>query len=93
MPEIDTLLDALARAPAPARLARLDADVLARLDRPQANAKSRLGLTALLVAAGAIGLIGGGLAPRPATAQPPLDPFGLVAALTPATLLVGVESR
>lgn len=93
MPEIDTLLDALAGAPAPARLARLDADVLARIDSPQAKPESRLGLTALLVVAATIGLIGGGLAPRPATAQPPLAPFQSVTALTPAALLAGVESK
>ena len=87
--DLDALLDLLANAPTPARLAGVSDGVLARIeaDTLAARAGSRVGIAAT-IAALLFGVIGALTFPSAAPAAP-LSPFGVSAALAPSTLLDG----
>lgn len=89
MEDLDALLGRLARAPAPASLDGLEAQVLARIAMPPV-VRVGIGMSALAVAAAlVIGIFGAAVPARQAGAASPLFPLGPVSPLAPSTLLVG----
>lgn len=88
MTDLDDLLERLARAPVPARLATMEAEMLARIAALPTGAAagigSGIGMLAIVIAAG-LGVVGATVPAAPAHATP----FGMTDALAPSTLLAG----
>lgn len=87
MDDIDEALARLARAPVPTALDGLEARVLAQIATPPAS-RAGLGMSAIMVAALAIGVIGAGFPASPSPASS-LSPLGVSSPFAPSTLLAG----
>ena len=88
MDELDRALGRLRAAPAPDRLAQIDAEVLASIRGQSAHGAGFSNASFALVAVAAlfVGIIGSSIA-QPGVARTPIAPFGAPSALAASTLL------
>lgn len=88
--DLDTLLNDLAAAPVPERLAAIEAHVWSGIAAERRGGRAALAIGgAAAVGAVVMGVAAGGLASRPAAAA--VVPFGAGAPLAPSTLLLGAK--